>query len=312
MKEIRYIKHDQIDAELWDQCINRAYNSVIYAYSWYLDAVCEWDALVEGDYQRVMPLPRIEKMGFELIYQPFFTQQLGLFSADKINQKQIQCFINEIPKAFKHIRLNFNSLNKFEHKHAYLNDNYELDLINNYNKLKSQYSKSQLKDLINANKNKLSLVSAIKPDDVIDLLQKNKVKESDYLKPKDYLMLKRLIYSSIYRGCAEVYGVYNEFNVLCAGAVFLLHNKKSIFLCSAISSEERDLKTLTFLLDEYIKKNSNKHLTLDFRGSNTESMAKYYQGFGAERTEFKTLVLNRFNVMQNLLYTTYQRLEKVF
>ena len=81
---LQYLKHGEIDFQRWDDCIDHAINSYVYAYSWYLNIVAgEWDALVEekdGKYQRVFPLPFRKKAGIKYIYQPPFTQQLGLFS----------------------------------------------------------------------------------------------------------------------------------------------------------------------------------------------------------------------------------------
>ena len=56
--EVRFVEHKDIDRPRWDGCVHYANNSLVYAYSWYLDNVSgeEWDALVEGDYESVMPL----------------------------------------------------------------------------------------------------------------------------------------------------------------------------------------------------------------------------------------------------------------
>jgi hypothetical protein len=78
---INYIKHKDVDTEKWDRCIEQSVNGIIYAFSWYLDIVCdEWDALVDDDYESVFPLVKRKKFGINYIYPPFFTQQLGLFS----------------------------------------------------------------------------------------------------------------------------------------------------------------------------------------------------------------------------------------
>jgi hypothetical protein len=64
--------------------IARSFNGIVYAYSWYLDIVSPgWDALVKDDYKSVMPLTWRKKYGIKYLYQPFFTQQLGVFSSDK-------------------------------------------------------------------------------------------------------------------------------------------------------------------------------------------------------------------------------------
>ncbi|MDZ4667693.1 MAG: hypothetical protein SGJ00_07395 [bacterium] len=54
---IRYLSHSAIDKVKWDHCIGTAENHLIYGLSWFLDIMCtEWEALVKGNYEEVMPL----------------------------------------------------------------------------------------------------------------------------------------------------------------------------------------------------------------------------------------------------------------
>ena len=62
--QIRYIKHNEIDAEKWNSCIETAANSRLYVNEWYLDRAADrWDAFVWGDYEYIMPLPVRKKWG---------------------------------------------------------------------------------------------------------------------------------------------------------------------------------------------------------------------------------------------------------
>ncbi|MDP3354122.1 MAG: hypothetical protein Q8S44_10335, partial [Flavobacteriaceae bacterium] len=66
---IYYVKRQNLDIEKYDTCIDRALNSRIYAYSWYLDIVADhWDALILNDYEAVMPLPWRSKYFIKYIY----------------------------------------------------------------------------------------------------------------------------------------------------------------------------------------------------------------------------------------------------
>src|SRR5688572_25071693 len=95
---IRYLKHGKVNTARWDACIRNSTNGMIYAYSWYLDAVCPgWEALVKGDYESVMPLTCGKKMGLHYLYPPFFTQQLGVFSRSGVNEKEVEEFLSAIP-----------------------------------------------------------------------------------------------------------------------------------------------------------------------------------------------------------------------
>jgi hypothetical protein len=78
---IRFLKHNEVDTDRWDDCIKNSVNSMPYAFSWYLDIVVEqWNALILNDYEAVFPLPTRKKYTFTYAYTPSWIQQLGLFS----------------------------------------------------------------------------------------------------------------------------------------------------------------------------------------------------------------------------------------
>ena len=143
---IKYLKHHQIDQKKWDVCIRKAVNGNIYACSWYLDLVHDgWEALVENDYERVMPLTAGKKFGVSYLFQPYFTQQLGVFSSSKLNPEIVQTFIQSIPAHFKFVEINLNSFNKISNGSAFLlNKNYILDLINPYEKILKKYATNMI------------------------------------------------------------------------------------------------------------------------------------------------------------------------
>ena len=138
---IRYLQNHEIDQDKWDDCIAHSFNGLVYAYSWYLDAICdEWHALVENDYERVFPMVVKRKYGVDLLYQPFFTQQLGVFSRKILNQDVVDEFIGQIPSKFKYIEINLNTLNKVDDEKNQIiqQQNLEFDIIKSYDKIASK------------------------------------------------------------------------------------------------------------------------------------------------------------------------------
>ena len=61
----------------------------------------QWDAIVEGDYDAVMPLPFRKKFGVRYIFQPAFIQQGGIFSKYEITEAGTGLFLD---LAFQHFR----------------------------------------------------------------------------------------------------------------------------------------------------------------------------------------------------------------
>ncbi|MEN8226284.1 MAG: hypothetical protein ABFS05_13080 [Bacteroidota bacterium] len=308
---IKYLKYDHIDKEKWDDCVDNSFNGVIYAYSWFLDVVCEeWEGLVEDDYERVFPINFKNKMGVNIVFQPFFTQQLGVISQTELSPAVVNAFLNAIPAKYRVVDLNLNVHNKPDLS-AYTFSpqvNHELDLIGDYESIRKNYAQNTKRNLKKAESAGLSITKGVKPDEVIHLFRDNRGKDVKVLKEISYLKLKRLIYTCIYKGKGQVYGVYTADNILCAAAVFFESNKKTVFIFSGLSQEGREKRAMFFLIDNFIRENANKHLTLDFDGSNDEALSRFYKGFGSTRINFVRVSRNTLPLLIKVSFRLYRRI----
>lgn len=293
---IQYITRNNIDEDKWNSCIKRSFNGNLYGNSWFLDIVGgEWDALVENDYERVFPLVHRKKFGISYIYQPFFTQQLGLYSTSMLNTEILNQFIWAIPAKYRHVEINLNTLNKADDQKFRLIPqlNHELDLINQYDKIREGYAENLSRNIKKAEKAGLSLSKNIRPDDVIALFRENRGQQFPHLKEADYLRLKRIAYTCMYKGIAGIWGAYDQRNSLCAGAFFIQSNNKAVFLFSGLSDEGRQSGAMPYLIDAYIRQHAGHHLTFDFDGSNDPNLARFYKSFGSKECVYQRLHLNR-------------------
>src|ERR1700678_4772667 len=94
--KVRILKRNLIDDTKWNHAIRHASNSLPYAYTWYLDALCSrWVGLVMGDYEFIMPLPIGRKWGLLYVYQPLFCQQLGVFYKRR-SESVIELMLNTV------------------------------------------------------------------------------------------------------------------------------------------------------------------------------------------------------------------------
>lgn len=305
---IRYIRNNEIDREKWDNCILNSINGIAYAYSWYLDIVHEgWDALVEGDYERVMPLPLKTKYGTTYLFQPFFAQQLGVFSVSKINMAIVENFIKAIPSQVKVIDLNFNHFNVLDGEKYNIveNTNYLLDLISDHSKLASAYSTNIKRNLKKAVKSNLSISKGVVPEDIITLFRNNRGATLSKWNDDVYQVLSRLMYRAIHKGMGTSYGVYTEYNELCASAFFISTHSNHIFLFSGTNALARSNGAMSFLIDNVIRNNSQDTRILDFEGSNDANLARFYKGFGAKKANYSQLKINRLNPLMKLVYKIY-------
>jgi hypothetical protein len=302
---IKYLKHNEIDKKRWDACIKNASNGLIYAYSWYLDALCseQWDALVTDDYQMVFPLPWRKKVGISYIYTPFFIQQLGAFSSSTITEEEINQFLIAIPSEYRLIELCMNIKNKASTNIFKFveNANYELSLSPEYNAIKNKYSENLRRNLRKADQMKVSVREDDNADDIITLFRNGKGREVRHWKENEYNLLKNLLEVCRRHESLKIYKTYEADETFSGGAVFLISENRSIFIFSAASEVAKKSGAMAKLIDVYIEENAGKLRTLDFEGSNNPGLARFYAGFGSEHYSYQRAVRNDLPFWINFL-----------
>ena len=307
---IRFVKYVDIDKSKWDGCIDKSINGNIYGYSWYLDIVCrEWNALVDDDYLAIFPLPSGRKFFIEYIYQPFFTQQLGVFSRNNLTPELIKAFIDCLPKRFKYIDINLNTQNKADVLDCKLIPqlNHELDLNFTYSSLVQNYSQNTRRNLKRALQSGITLDSSPTPEEVVQLFRQNRGKHLTHLNNSEYSIFLRLIYVCIQRGIAEVIGTYTISNELCAGAIFVRSHKKAIFLFSAVNAEARTNGAMSLIIDQFIRRNASNQLKLDFEGSNNPELARFYKSFGATSLIYPRIIISKLPMVVEIALKLIRR-----
>lgn len=280
---IRYLTQQDLDLDKWDACIAKARHSIIYGFSWYLNAVCDdWDALVLNDYEAVLPLPKRKKGGISYVYQPFFCQKLGLFTANK--NIEIDDFINAIPSHFQYVEMNI-----CQNDSAFIsqkNVNYEL-LISQKNT--SLFSKNTKRNLKKAEQSMLTSVSNISYDEHYIMFKKDLKKMG--LKKQDLLFYKNLCATLVNLGKGTIYGIKDESNTLLATALVAFDGQRIYYLHAANTLRGKKMAAAHSLIHELMQLNAGK--IIDFEGSNIEGVARFYKGFGAHQTFYSTVKINR-------------------
>lgn len=294
---IQYLPHKKINFRKWDDCIRNSINGNLYAFSWYLNIVSEgWDALILGDYETVMPITHQKKLGVSYILQPFFSQQLGVFSTQRITSEIVSEFIITIPSKFRYIQINLNKYNTisdldFEQKK---NHNFELDLILPYEQIIRKYSENTRRNISKAQQQKLKVLSNSCPvDEFIKLIKNNVGIKVENIPPEKYSNIQRIVSLSLQNQWGEMLSVNNNKNNLLAAVFFLFSHKKAYYLYAASTEEGKEKRAMFLLIDEFIRKYSEKNLILDFEGSNMKGLARFYQGFGSIDCEYITIKQNR-------------------
>ena len=292
---IKHLTRNELDVKKYDNCISKAINSRIYAYSWYLDIVCDnWDVLVLDDYQAVMPLPKQKKYGVSYVYQPPWTQQLGIFSPTEVSQKVISSFIKKTTSIFL-LYYNFNAQNlNLKHVRKSIKINYELNLNKTYDGTFNDYRKDRKKSLRKATEHKLYFEDGNNVKELIQLYKE----VFPLLNIKDELF-KRL-YELLEFCLNEEHGfqrnIYMQNQIVARG--FFLHYKNRIYyLFGASNKQGKKIGATTFMIDSVLKQFANTQNVFDFEGSSIASIGNFYKSFGAMNVPYPVFEIRKGMMM---------------
>jgi hypothetical protein len=303
---INYLTHNQIDKSRWDDCIGRSQNRRVYAFSWYLDLVCPgWDALVADEYSSVFPLTHHRKWAISYLYQPYFTQQLGVFSPDAIPESLVATYICAIPPRFRFAEIQLNSLSRYDggEGETTARVNYECDLTEPYEVLAGKYAENTRRNIGKAHKAGVTVSRTTGVDDLITLFRENFGKKEGKLKDGHYAVLRKLIHHGLTSRMGYILGANTKEGLLSASAFFLFDQARVYFLFAASSPEARANGAMFLLIDRFIAENAGTRLLLDFEGGNDPNLGRFYKGFGATEVPYQGLRINRlFKVAHSLLY----------
>jgi hypothetical protein len=289
---ISYLKHSEIDKQKWDLCINSSLNGLANVYSWYLDIVSPgWEALIEDNYEKVMPLPVKRKFGIKYITQPIFIQQLGIFGGQLKNRMDISQFIKYIPKEIRYINIHLNTLNNCTdsmfkiHKRI----NQELNLSREYKDLTLAYSRGTKKSIRTSVREGIEISNNISLEEFIDL----KKKDPFITIPKSiYVVLNQLVHELNTRNLLKIYGAYDKHQNLCTSILFFTGKSKIYLLLSATNQTGRESKAMFLIIDRIICDFAHHEMILDFAGSNLEGVHFFNSGFGAVEIDYQSILRN--------------------
>lgn len=285
--QIKIIPNKEINFIKWDNCVRASVNSIVYAETWYLDIVCpEWQGIIADDYDIVMPICAKRKYLINYVYQPYFTQQLGLFTPHLLTIELVDYFLGFIPYNF--VEMNLNTLNKvsttFYNKMERIN--YELDLPPKYDILKSNYSNYTKRNLRKAIKNKLSVIKGISVASFTEFYKQMISPLVPELKKEHYLILTKIISQAIRKGKGQIISSYSAKNTLLASAFILQSSGRVILLAHAVNQEGKESGAVFTIIDKFIEENAQKAIILDFEGSNIPGIANFFAGFGATPVKY--------------------------
>lgn len=295
------LRFPELDLPAWDACVAGAQQQVPYAHSWWLRATAgRWDALVQiepetGRYLSVWPLPAKWRPGGRQVYQPPFTQQLGLLS----ELENAPAIGPELARLASHYARGYTQLNEAnglpgitEQFQLEVRQTYQLDLSPAYETLRAKYCPDYRRRLLRHEAAAAPLAVTALPDTVplLALFRQTKGPAAG-LRPRHYARLRRLLAELHRRQLLEARAVHQpETGVLLAGALFVHYRSRLIYLFAAASDEGKKAAAPLLLLDDAIRRHAGTPgLTLDFEGGMLPAIARFFANFGAAPVPYAAL-----------------------
>lgn len=292
---IRQLNRTEIDDTRWNELIDASQTPLPYAYTWYLDVMSSgWNALVDGDYEYVMPLTVGKKFGFNYLYQPYFTQQLGVFSKHDIKHETTQTFLNEVKKHFSFVQIHFH----YNHQPVAQNDftfqprrTSLLPLNNSYHNIHAAFNNSLRKNVREAERKNLTVTRDESASWLIDTFRASKGKDVKDLQADDYTRLEKLIETAVEKKCGHVYTVFNGSEKIASS--FILHNHRYVIaLFSFSNAAGRTMNGMSYLYNCVIRDFSGNDMVFDFEGSQIPSINLFNRSFGSKPVTYWMLYRN--------------------
>lgn len=297
MSDVRYISANDLDVDKWDACVHSDPEPLMYNLSWYLDTLGDdWDGLVKGDYEAVMPVVYGKKFGQSYVYRPFGVQQQGVSGNGADNPRTIAAFVAELTKRFKYCEVYLNHTNpvdtiekpwKVEEK-----VNLVLPISGSYENLYENFSKNTKRNIKKAKKNKFVIFEHDPPEVLLRIFKENQGER--YKIDEDFFrVILHLMHVLLHKRRAVLWTLHDERNSPVAGIFVVEYKGRATLLFSAMDDYGKEHGAMAHLINEYLVMASGHVSLFDFEGSNELGLERFYKGFGAVHRNYSFLKYNR-------------------
>jgi hypothetical protein len=312
MLQIVLLHRHQINDSLWDNFIDHSPQNILYAQSWYLDTVApRWAALVVTDEQgwiAVLPVPLRRKFGFWVVQQPLFCQILGIFFRDNtINTNISEQLLQKLLAEYRYISTYagwffglFPPPQRSHRSQRWLRSTNQitccfthiLDLKQNYETLKDNYSTDRKINLKKAQKYNWQIVENADIEPLIAIFKQNHAHKIDGGVSESGYDLLRNIFKKLTEKKAVRLAYTIKNNQIEAGCLFAIYGGRIIYIFNSATQTGRQHNARTLLIDNVLQQYAASDCIFDFESPMIESINDFYASFGTEKVYFTTIQQN--------------------
>lgn len=299
-----FLQRDQIDDQQWDQMVESNPTVSASNFTWFLDTISEnWGAYKAENADIYFPLPFLKAVKNKMLYQPIFSRVLSIICEKDVNTK---AFIDElrsqIPLDFKHYLFHADfKMNKDSKERVYQ----KIESIESYKSLQTAYSKNCKRQIKKYPIDEVDLLINSNSTDSLGLMKKELGAKIPELKDEQFRILDKLIQRSRKRNLGHIFNLFKNHEIKATG-FFILKGENLIFLKGA--AKEKDMKqgAMYTLMNTTFQHFDGQINSIDFDGSNIESVAEFYKKFGAKNYTYYQ------NSNSNKIPLQYKIVKKLF
>ena len=318
---IAYLKKNEIDKSLWDECINSTLNPQIYGLSWYLDIVSPgWEAIVAitaKSYQVCFPIPVKQKFSFKFVSQPYLCQQLGIYFHSEADKEAIQKILDQIFDLYKYIpKITFNINNNFlsfNQKNLKKETLYThlLKLDRPYADIYKNYRRDRKYRLKQAQKRNPEIIMSEDIEPQIQIFKDDTEHKVPGFNANSHYPLLRNLFNAVKKNTSfELYYVREKDHTYSSSCWFVFYKNQIIYLGNASTRNSRNKNGRTYIIDHLIQKYQNSDKVLDFESPRKESIRSFYASFGSNATPFSQIYYNNLPTVIRRAHTAKIKLQR--
>jgi hypothetical protein len=286
------LSRKDIDSQRWDAAVASSPRASLYGYSYTLDHLCDnWDGLVLGDYEVVMPIPWGKKFGIRYGFTPPFIQRLDIYGK-VISDDHVRVFNAIIPSLFSYANLDLafaaSDLSRLRRR-----INYIKDLSPGYSVIHSSYMAETHRSLRKAAARNCVLGTEVTIADVVNLYRAAYGSKSS-IRPRDLEKISTFAAFCNSAGHLLLRSVRDSASgELLFGALLFLSSNRIYYLLGAPTPKGRTARAGYFLVDGVMKEFAGTNNLFDFEGSDIPSVASFYEKFNPSAEIYYHLDINR-------------------
>ncbi len=305
---IYYLRHKEINLSKWDKAIDKAVNSNIFSFYWFLNLATDnkWDAVIVDDYDIVVPVPFFTKFNNTICYLPRLIPVLGFYYHKTLTSSLLLRIIESIKANVKACKLSINKYNSRLPKNLLditAKDYYILDLIYGYQQLYRNFTPSVQSSVAQINREGYYFNNYIDPKGIIKfLIEQNYFDDLTLIEKVRNILL---IAKDKHR--LGISAIYDKYSTLNGVAVYLTFKEYAYLFLLSLKKDIRDKNTVnlltTGLINNIIESLSLRNMSLVVYPKLLRyDLSEFYGPFGFKVMKYYDLYFNQFGWLVKKLY----------